>query len=128
MWEKKGQNHRLAIFVLGFYFDRLPATLVRTCMFSRKTSRGSRYSVARPASTSVSLLFTWFSRSRYNLHRITGFHLITLFYSFQFWKLSHGLMEVLLVFEISELFFQIRHFIQAFNSSPFTVLLIHFWN
>lgn len=47
---------------------KLPATLVRTCMFSSSTARGSRYSAALPASTSVSLLFTWLRRSRYSLH------------------------------------------------------------
>lgn len=45
----------------------LPATLVRTCMFSSSTARGSKYSAARPASTSASLLFTWLRRSRYSL-------------------------------------------------------------
>lgn len=51
---------------------QLPATLVRTCMFSSRTARGSRYSAARPASTSASLLFTWLRRSRYSLHTCTA--------------------------------------------------------
>lgn len=52
----------------GHCLFQLPATLVRTCIFSSSTARGSRYSAARPASTSASLLFTWLRRSRYSLH------------------------------------------------------------
>lgn len=37
-------------------------------------------------------------------------------------------MSALLVFEISELFLQVGHFIQTLHPPPLTVLLIHFWN
>lgn len=37
-------------------------------------------------------------------------------------------VSVLLVFEISELFLQVRHFIQTLHSPSLTVLLIHFWS
>lgn len=53
---------------VGPWLFLLPATLVRTCMFSSSTARGSRYSAARPASTSASLLFTWLRRSQYSLY------------------------------------------------------------
>lgn len=65
------KTERLYMFECVLVFN-LPATLVRTCMFSSSTARGSRYSAARPASTSASLLFTWLRRSRYSLHKSTS--------------------------------------------------------
>lgn len=72
----------------------LPATLVRTCMFSSSTARGSKYSAARPASTSASLLFTWLRRSRYSLDSNTA--LITALANsfFFFFKHSEGKVDI----------------------------------
>lgn len=65
-------KQQMRVWCEAVYAFKLPATLVRTCMFSSSTARGSRYSAARPASTSASLLLTWLRRSRYNLHTDAG--------------------------------------------------------
>lgn len=67
-WKGDNKNNECARLYECVCVFKLPATLVRTCMFSSSTARGSRYSAALPASTSVSLLFTWLRRSRYSLH------------------------------------------------------------
>lgn len=71
-WQRQKRNMQedgkwvrtLCMSIMKVSVFKLPATLVRTCMFSSSTARGSRYSAARPASTSANLLFTWLSRSR----------------------------------------------------------------
>lgn len=54
------------IRILFIYFS-VPATCVRICMLFCSAASGSLYSPAFPVSTSSSLTFTWFSRSRNNL-------------------------------------------------------------
>lgn len=121
---------RILFIYFSIYFS-VPATCVRICMLFCSAASGSLYSPAFPVSTSSSLTFTWFSRSRNNLQSHGEISLNNR-------RLRHRkkekdkvlnpffpLLQKLLLFQLLELFLQIHHLIQTFSSSPLAVFIIH---
>lgn len=120
------------IRILFIYFS-VPATCVRICMLFCSAASGSLYSPAFPVSTSSSLTFTWFSRSRNNLqsHGEISLNNRRLRHRkkrrIKCWIPFSPLLQKLLLFQLLELFLQIHHLIQTFSSSPLAVFIIHLY-
>lgn len=120
------------IRILFIYFS-VPATCVRICMLFCSAASGSLYSPAFPVSTSSSLTFTWFSRSRNNLqsHGEISLNNRRLRHRkkrrIKCWIPFSPLLQKLLLFQLLKLFLQIHHLIQTFSSSPLAVFIIHLY-